>query len=118
MNFLIFVIVIGLIWYAVKIGFNIGCIVGGIIGIIIGSNLGIAGGGSASNGWIIFGAIGFFVGGLISKKKWYMGLILIIIGIVIQYGLANSRRDSEKFFEHSSQFMTNPKTSGILTLIS
>tara|TARA_Y100000815_G_C13091398_1_gene405794 strand:+ start:31 stop:240 length:210 start_codon:yes stop_codon:yes gene_type:complete len=69
MNFLILIIIIGLIWYAVKIGFNIGCIIGGIIGIIIGSSLGIAGSGGASNGWIIFGAIGFFVGGLISKKK-------------------------------------------------
>ena len=69
MNFLILVIIIGLIWYGLKIGFNIGCVIGGIIGAIIGSSLGIAGSGGASSGLIIFGAIGFFVGGLISKKK-------------------------------------------------
>ena len=47
-----------------------------------------------------------------------MGFILIIIGVIIQYGLANSRRESEKFFENSSQFMTNSSSRGILTLIS
>ena len=47
-----------------------------------------------------------------------MGVILIIIGIIIQYGLANSRRNSEKFFENASQFTTNSNSRGILTLIS
>ncbi len=47
-----------------------------------------------------------------------MGFILIIIGVIIQYGLANSRRDSENFFENGSQFMTNSNSRGILTLIS
>jgi len=64
MTFLIIIIIVGLIWYAIKVGFNIGCLIGGIIGVIIGSSIGKAGGGSASNGWIIFGAIGFVVGGL------------------------------------------------------
>lgn len=69
MIFLIIIIIGGLIWYAIKVGFNIGSLIGGIIGVVIGSSLGIAGDGGASNGWIIFGAIGFVVGGLISKNQ-------------------------------------------------
>jgi len=69
MTFLIIIIIVGLIWYSVKVGFNIGSLIGGIIGAIIGSSLGVAGGGGASNGWIIFGAIGFVIGGLIAKKS-------------------------------------------------
>ena len=68
MTFLIIVIIGGLIWYSMKIGFNIGALIGGIVGVIIGSSIGLAGSGGASNGWIIFGAIGFVIGGLIRKK--------------------------------------------------
>ena len=68
MTFLIILIVVGLIWYSMKIGFNIGSLIGGIIGVIVGSSIGIAGSGGASNGWIIFGAVGFVIGGLISKN--------------------------------------------------
>jgi hypothetical protein len=68
MTFLIFIIIGGLIWYSMKIGFNIGALIGGIVGAIVGSNIGLAGSGGASNGWIIFGAIGFVLGGLIRNK--------------------------------------------------
>ena len=68
MTILIIFIIGGLIWYSIKIGFNIGALIGGIVGVIIGSSIGLAGSGSASNGWIIFGAIGFFIGGLIRKN--------------------------------------------------
>lgn len=68
MTFLIIIIIVGLIWYALKVGFNIGSLIGGIIGVIIGSSIGLAGSGGASNGWIIFGAIGFFIGGLLGKR--------------------------------------------------
>lgn len=47
-----------------------------------------------------------------------MGIILIIIGIVIQFGLANSKSDSDGFYENGSVFMTNPTVRGILTLLS
>lgn len=47
-----------------------------------------------------------------------MGFILIIVGIIIQFGLANSRPDSEKFIENGSVFMTNPTVRTILTLLS
>lgn len=69
MSFLVVIIIAGLIWYALKVGFNIGSLIGGIIGAMIGSSVGIAGGGGATSGTIIFGAIGFVVGGLISKGK-------------------------------------------------
>jgi hypothetical protein len=68
MTILIITIIVGLIWYYNKIGFNPGAIIGGVIGIIIGSSIGIAGGGDAVNGVVIFGAIGFFIGGLIFKN--------------------------------------------------
>lgn len=71
MTFLIIIIIVGLIWYSMKIGFNFGSLIGGIIGVIIGSSLGIAGDSGASNGWIIFGAIGFVIGGLIAKNQSY-----------------------------------------------
>lgn len=67
MTLLIIAIIIGLLWFKKRIGFNFGSIIGGIIGVIIGSNLGISGNGEATNGFIIFGAIGFIVGGLIFK---------------------------------------------------
>ena len=53
MTILIIFIIGGLIWYSIKIGFNIGALIGGIVGVIIGSSIGLAGSGSASNGWII-----------------------------------------------------------------
>jgi hypothetical protein len=68
MGFLTIVIIVGLVWYSMRVGFNFGSLVGGIIGVLIGSSLGIAGGGSAVNGWIIFGAIGFVIGGLVFKN--------------------------------------------------
>jgi hypothetical protein len=68
MTLLIIAIIIGLIWFTKSIGFNFGSIIGGVIGVIIGSNLGIAGSGGATNGFIIFGAIGFIIGGLIFKN--------------------------------------------------
>ena len=68
MGLLIIIIVIGLIWYTKAVGFNIGCIVGGVIGAVVGSSLGIAGSGGASNGLVVFAAIGFIVGGLIFKN--------------------------------------------------
>lgn len=69
MTILIIVIIIGLIWYYKTVGFNFGSFIGLIIGLIIGSSLGIAGSGGASNGSIIFGAIGFVIGGLIFKRN-------------------------------------------------
>jgi|TARA_B110000240_G_C13128762_1_gene295845 hypothetical protein len=68
MTFLIIIIIGGLIWYSVKIGFNFGSLIGGILGCIVGSSLGIAGSGGAASGTIIFGAIGFVIGGLIFKN--------------------------------------------------
>ena len=68
MTLLTIIIIIGLIWFSIKIGFNFGSLVGGILGAIIGSNIGIAGSGTAVNGTVIFGAIGFIVGGLIFKN--------------------------------------------------
>lgn len=68
MTLLIIVIIIGLIWSARSIGFNFGSILGGIIGIFLGSSIGIAGSGGAASGVIIFGAIGFVVGGMIFKN--------------------------------------------------
>lgn len=68
MTVLIIIVIVGLIWYSTKIGFNIGSLIGGIAGAIIGSSLGIAGSGGASSGTIIFGAIGFVIGGLIFKN--------------------------------------------------
>lgn len=69
MNLLIGIVILGLIWYSIRVGFNIGSLLGGIIGVIIGSSLGIAGGGDAVNGFIIFGAIGFVIGGLVYKNQ-------------------------------------------------
>lgn len=68
MTLLIIAIIIGLIWFTKSIGFNIGSLIGAIIGAIIGSNLGIAGSGGATNGFIIFAGIGFILGGLIFKN--------------------------------------------------
>jgi hypothetical protein len=68
MTFLTIIVVVGLIWYAYAIGFNFGSLVGGVFGLIIGSSLGIAGSGGATSGTIIFGAIGFIIGGLIFKN--------------------------------------------------
>ena len=47
-----------------------------------------------------------------------MGLILIIIGIIIQTALAKSSPDSEDYFENASRFMINPLTRLILGLLS
>ena len=69
MTVLIIVIIIGLIWYYKAVGFNFGSLLGLIVGLIVGSSLGIAGSGGASNGSIIFGAIGFVIGGLIFKRN-------------------------------------------------
>ena len=68
MTILIIVLVIGLIWFIMKIGFNIGALIGVALGAIIGSNIGIAGGGNAVSGTIIFGLVGFILGGLIHKN--------------------------------------------------
>lgn len=68
MGLLIIIIIVGLIWYTKAIGFNAGCIIGGILGAFVGSSLGIAGGGGATNGLVIFMAIGFVVGGLVFKN--------------------------------------------------
>lgn len=48
---------------------NTGGCVGVVIGVILGSSLGVAGGGGADNGLLIFGAVGFIIGGLIGKNK-------------------------------------------------
>lgn len=69
MTLLIILIIIGLAWYGLTIGFNFGSLLGGIIGLFVGSSLGIAGSGGATSGSIIFGAIGFVMGGLIFKKN-------------------------------------------------
>lgn len=69
MILLIIVIIVGLLWYSKSIGFNFGSLIGLIIGLIIGSSLGIAGSGGAANGSIIFGAIGFVIGGMIFKRN-------------------------------------------------
>ena len=68
MLILIIIIIAGLIWYSIKIGFNFGWLIGGVLGAIIGSSLGSAGSGGASSGTIIFGEIGFVIGGLIFKN--------------------------------------------------
>ena len=47
-----------------------------------------------------------------------MGLILIIIGIIIQMALAKSSPDSAEYFENASRFMINPMTRLILGLLS
>ena len=47
-----------------------------------------------------------------------MGLILIVIGIIIQIALAKSSRNSEEFFENASMFMINPNVRLILGLLS
>lgn len=47
-----------------------------------------------------------------------MGVILIIKGVIIQLGLANSKPSSEEYFKNGSVFMTNPTVRGILTLLS
>lgn len=47
-----------------------------------------------------------------------MGIILIIIGIIIQIALAKSSRNSEDFFENASIFMINPTVRLILGLLS
>ena len=49
-----------------------------------------------------------------------MGIILIIIGIIIQGALYESNIDnlSENYFEKSSRFMLNPLTRLVLALIS
>jgi len=47
-----------------------------------------------------------------------MGIILIIIGIIIQMALAKSNPDSAEYFENASIFMINPLTRLILGLLS
>ena len=68
MTLLIIAIIIALLWFKKRIGFNFGSIIGSLIGVIIGSNLGITENGEATNGYIIFGAIGFIMGGFIFKN--------------------------------------------------
>jgi len=49
-----------------------------------------------------------------------MGIILIIIGIIIQGSLYKSdiKNLSEDYFEHASQFMLNPLVRLILGILS
>lgn len=47
-----------------------------------------------------------------------MGLILILVGVIIQRALAKSDRDSEDFFENASMFMINPYVRLVLTILS
>jgi len=47
-----------------------------------------------------------------------MGIILIIIGIIIQIALTKSNPNSEDFFENASMFMINPTVRLILRLLS
>ena len=48
----------------------------------------------------------------------FMGLILIIIGIIIQMALGKSSPDSADYFENTSRFMINPMIRLLLGLLS
>lgn len=47
-----------------------------------------------------------------------MGIILIIIGIIIQIALAKSSANSDDFVENASMFMVNPNVRLILAFLS
>ncbi len=69
MRYVLYVVVGILIYIFFRKLFNWGGCLGGIIGLFIGGSIGVSGSGGADNGWLLFGAIGFVIGGLIYRPS-------------------------------------------------